>query len=357
METQKTLVCMLLVFAGIAAIMAPFLRYVSVGWRAKRNDIMDGLDADARLAYFEMFCRSGVALSAPAASAEFEVLYSRWYGRRFFVVPGLCLCLVSLLSITSVVFSAMHMLGYARNLLFDVPTIAIAAVAGAYMWVVNDFISRARRLDFAPSDVQWGVLRLIISVPMGYSCAAVAAPAVGPFIAFAVGAFPLSTLTSMLQKLANKSLGLEPTAEEASDDIIRLQGINKTIVERLSNEDITTVTQIAYCNPVRLVMRSNLNFNFVTDCMNQALAWMYLQDGLVKIRSLGLRGAIEIKNLIDGYDGAIKNEAKRAEERARAVAAFPKIAAALNQEPETLQIVFRQIAKDPYTIFLYSIWI
>ena len=356
MGTTNTLVCTLVTFAGIAAIIAPFLRYVSVGWRAKRNDIMEGLDADARVAYFEMFCRSSGTLSAPAASAKFEALYSRWYGRRFFVVPGLCLFLVSLLSITSVVYSAMHMLGYVTNPLFDVPTIAIAALAGAYMWVVNDFISRARRLDVAPSDVQWGVLRLIVAVPMGYSFAAVAAPGVGPFIAFAVGAFPLSTLTSMLQRLANKSLGLEPTTEEASDDIIKLQGINKAIVERLSNEDITTVTQIAYCNPVQLVMRSNLNFNFVTDCMNQALAWMYLRDDLDTVRALGLRGAIEIKNLIDAYDGAIKNEARREEERARAVAAFPKIAAAVKQKPETLQIVFRQIAEDPYTMFLYSIW-
>jgi hypothetical protein len=68
---------------------------------------------------------------------------------------------------------------------------------------------------------------------------------------------------------------LEPTAEETSNDIVKLQGINRWIIERLSNEDITTVTQIAYCDPIRLIMRSNLTFNFVTDCMNQALAVIY----------------------------------------------------------------------------------
>ena len=108
----------------------------------------------------------------------------------------------------------------------------------------------------------------------------------------------------MLGKLANKSLGLEATAEEASDDIIKLQGINKAIVERLSNEDITTISQIAYCDPVQLVMRSNLNFIFVTDCMNQALAWMYLEDGMNKIRQFGLRGAVEIKHWFDAYNDA-----------------------------------------------------
>src|SRR5262249_36776758 len=158
---------------------------------------------------------------------------------------------------------------------FDMEKTAIAAIAGAYMWTVNDFISRARRLDFAPADVFWGVLRLVIAVPMGYAFAVIAPP-VGPFVAFAIGAFPLAKVTTMLQQLANKNLNLAATEEEAKDDIIQLQGINKTIAERLINEDITTVTQVAYCDPVQLIMRSNLTFNFVTECMNQALAWMYL---------------------------------------------------------------------------------
>jgi hypothetical protein len=179
---------------------------------------------------------------------------------------------VTSVEVTFVVLTVLHTVGYSANPLFDIPPIAIAAIAGAYMWVVNDLTYRARRLDFSPSDVQWGILRLAIAVPIGYAFAAVAAPSAGPLVAFALGAFPLTTVTSMLGKLANKSLRLEATAEEASDDIIKLQGINKAIVERLSNEDITTISQIAYCDPVQLVMRSNLNFIFVTDCMNQALA-------------------------------------------------------------------------------------
>ena len=40
----------------------------------------------------------------------------------------------------------------------------------------------------------------------------------------------------------------------------------------------------------------------------------------------------------------------------RAQAAFPKYADALNQAPETLQVVLREIAEDPYTIFLDEVW-
>jgi hypothetical protein len=41
---------------------------------------------------------------------------------------------------------------------------------------------------------------------------------------------------------------------------------------------------------------------------------------------------------------------------ARALAAFPLMAAAISQDQATLQIVFRQIAEDPYTVFLERVW-
>jgi hypothetical protein len=349
-DLAKLIFSSLIIIAATLMLILPLLRYVIVGWQAKRNDIMEGLDADARLAYFEMFCRNCGPQDLNTVSAEFEKLYYKWYGRSFFLVPGILLFLVGLIEVTPIIFTVLRTQGYIiENPFFDVPAIGIAAIAGAYMWVVNDFISRARRLDFTPSDVLSGTLRLIIAVPMGYAFAAIASQSVGPFIAFAVGAFPLAELTSMLQRLANKTLG-QASSVEASDDIIKLQGINRAIAERLSGEDITTVTHVGYCDPVKLSMRSNLSFNFVTDCMNQALAWMYFRDDLDKIRPLGMRGATEIKHLIDAYDDNANPDHNRA------IVSFPLIAAILKQDPDTLQIVFREIAEDPFTIFLDRVW-
>jgi hypothetical protein len=356
MDAQRIAMVSVLAISGIAVVMLPFWHYFIVGWRAKRKDIMDGLNADARLVYFQMFSRSETMPSAATASVQFEKLYSRWYGRRFFITPGLLLFVVSASAATLVVLSGLERLHYLANPLVKLPDIAMAAIAGAYLWVVNDFISRARRLDFAPSDVMWGVLRLIISVPMGYAFAAIASKSVGPFVAFALGAFPLTTLNSMLQRLANKNLQLQSTDDETADDVVKLQGLNRAIVERLSNEDITSITQVAYCDPVRLIMRSNLSFNSVTDGMNQALAWMYLQDDLNTVRPLGMRGAVEIRQLISDYDGVGIAQPGGQQAHDRAVAAIPLIAAAIKQDPATLQVVFRQIADDPYTIFLEKVW-
>lgn len=356
LTAQQVSVCLLLIFCGTAVVMIPFVHYVIAGWSAKRKDIMDGFDAEARFEYFKMFCRSRPIPTLENAPAEFTKFHARWYGRRYFIMPGILLLLLSFTGVAVVTLTGLDRLQFLHNPLIKIPDTAMAAMAGAYLWVVNDLISRARRLDFSPADVMWAVLRLSIAVPMGYAFASIAADSLGPFVAFALGAFPLKALTSMLQRLANKNLGLEATPSETTDDIIKLQGINRAIVERLSDEDINTITQVAYCDPVRLIMRSNLTFNFVTDCMNQALAWLYLQSNLDSIRSLGMRGAFEISCLIDELHDANAQAAPDKTAHEQAVAGFPLIAAAIKQDPATLQLVFRQIAYDPYTIFLRRVW-
>jgi len=68
------LIAALIIFVGIATLMAPVMRYVCVGWRAKRKDIMDGLASSARVSYFQMYSRNGEKLDEPAASKAFEKL-------------------------------------------------------------------------------------------------------------------------------------------------------------------------------------------------------------------------------------------------------------------------------------------
>ena len=351
---RQWLVCHLVITASITMLIAPLFRYALLGWKAKQRDIMDGFDPRAIRAYFGMFSRGSLPPEGQEV-AEFEKMYTKWYGRRFFILPGIILFVVGYLAIAMVVYTAMDKLGYIRNPIVNLPETAVAALCGAYLWVVHDQILRSRRLDFSPSDVLWASLRIVIAVPLGYAIASILTEVVAPFIAFAMAAFPLSALLSILRRIAEKKGGLGETADEGSDDLVKLQGMNRMIVERLNNEDITTITQIAYCDPIRVVMRSNLSFNFVSDCMNQALAWMYLEDKLAALRPLGLRGAIEIRNFVEAYDDATP-QSEDMQEHECALAAFPKIAAALKQEPETVQLAFREIAGDPFTRFLSLVW-
>ncbi len=354
----------------VAMPIAALARYLGVGWFLKRSDIVDGLSATSIRMYFRMFDKpiaAGMADDDGDALRTFSRMYAQGYGRRYFIVPSFLLFMTVLLGaslVTAIVLARLRLFGFDKELAALVPAgggkgadavaVAVSGLAGAYLWVVNDFISRARRLDFAPADVHWATLRLIIAVPMAYAFTALGG--VGQFVAFALGAFPLTTLVSMMQRIASKALGQAQTPEESSDEVVKLQGINRAISERLANEDVTTIVQIAYCDPVRLAMRSNLTFNCVIDFMNQALAWLYFEDRLRGVlQPLGLRGAIEIRCLVDELDSPGETPAQQASHQ-YATGALGDVARALGQGSDTLQGVLRQIALDPFTEFIAATW-
>ncbi|MGF7131438.1 hypothetical protein P3T40_002920 [Paraburkholderia sp. EB58] len=345
-------------FTGVAIMMMGPGRYLRYGWAAKRKDILGGLDRNARNEYFKRFAYDESFAVGSDISRRFENFYEYWYGRRFFAIPLIIHLIVTLVFVFLVMLSVLDQHDGLHNPFFQLPFPAVTAAAGAYMWVTNDFISRARRLDFSPADVAWGTLRLVIAIPMGYAFASLFTDRISPFITFALGAFPLSVLLSIMQRRMEKQLNVASETPETADSVSKLEGVDRDIRERLEKEDIYTVTQIAYCDPVRLAMRSNLNFIFISDIAGQAIAWLYLREKLALIKPFGLRGACEIRWYLKHYDlqgSDLSVVQKRDHERA--VAAMPGIATALNQDPSTVLNCFKQIAYDPFTAFYVATWI
>lgn len=349
-ETAFTLlITVLLVF--------PIFTYVAIGWRANREDIDNSITNPAKRIYLDRF-RSFRAASDDEASARFTKMYYRRFGRRFFFCPTILIILITLV-LASLVAE------FAIDRSVDAGTVAkidhiwksqvqlnpgaAAAISGAYMWVVSDFISRSRRLDFSPTDIMWGALRLVIATPLGLSIGTILKDDVVPFIAFALGAFPLTTIVVMLRQLANKQLGFEVGPTE-QNPLLGIDGIDKDLVDRLANEDISSVAQLAYCDPIQLTMRTNLTFNAVVDLVSQSLAWVYVGNKISHLRPLGIRGAYDVRQLIDeraSHDDNIRRPAD---------AIVPAIADALGLGGERVWFVLRQIAYDPYTDFIYSTW-
>jgi hypothetical protein len=229
---------------------------------------------------------------------------------------------------------------------------AVAALSGAYMWVVNDFISRSRRQDFSPSDILSGALRLVIAAAIGLSFGSIVKDDLGAFVAFALGAFPLGTIQVVLRQLSYRQLGLELGPIE-TNDLLRLDGIDRPLAERLANEDITSVAQLAYCDPIHLTMSSNLTFNAVVDLVSQALAWVYIGDKLTSIRPLGFRGAYEVRTLLDCLLDEDLDDPKNKD---AAEKVLPILANTLGLTVDGAQFLLREIAFDPYTDFIYSTW-
>jgi hypothetical protein len=188
---------------------------------------------------------------------------------------------------------------------------------------------------------------------LGYSFSHILKDEIGFFVAFAMGAFPLNIIFAALRQLGNNYLKLELGPANSSSQVAKLNGIDATIGERLADEDITTISQLAYYDPIQLTMRSNLSFGFVLDIVNQALGWLYVEDKLDRIRPIGLRGAFEIRVLVDNMDNADSAEI----DKTRAQAAFQAAALACEMSEPALGYCFRQLAGDPFVDFIYVYWV
>jgi hypothetical protein len=232
----------------------------------------------------------------------------------------------------------------------EIPPVVVAAIVGAYVWVVYDLAARAHHGDLRATNLFQASYRFLFAAPLAIGLTSPLKEQAAVPVAILLGAFPTATLLTVARRLAAKHIdagsGSEPSHELAS-----LQGIRRDEAERFEEEGISTIVQLAYADPVTLTMKTSFAFSYVVDCCSQALAWLYFEGDLAKMRRLGLRGAQEISALIDEVDNA---QGGPASDRARKCLAIA--AAQLNVDPSPFECALRQVAEDPYTEFLRNIW-
>ncbi len=250
--------------------------------------------------------------------------------------------------------------------IFKVPEMGLAAIAGAYAWVGASLFDGATRYNLPPQVVLGASLRLVIAVPLGYSIQSIAAPVIAPFLAFALGAFPLAEVQILLKRIATNKLGLETSADHQKDEVSVLDGIDQPTADRLEDGDVLTVAQLAYSDPVQLSMRTNLSFNSIIDAQSQALAWIYVGDNLPQLAKIGFRGAVEIAPFYEDLSAETDTNgpANKLLQIASDRTGVPPDKCPPQTPPATrtpipadgLRHAFREITGNPYTRFLSEVW-
>ena len=80
--------CALVTLCAFLVLMQPTLRYTITGWKAKRKDILDSLNPDARRTYFLMFAGGQDPPKDPdEASTRFEEFYTGLVRPPVLLVP------------------------------------------------------------------------------------------------------------------------------------------------------------------------------------------------------------------------------------------------------------------------------
>jgi hypothetical protein len=338
-------IVLIMVIGGLCVVL-PIVVYLVSVWTSRRDSLLDNFDDAAIILYYEQFHPTR-KLARGHEQATFGKDFSSRYGRRHYVVP---LMLLTVLTATSV-FAGVRTLQWWQHVspgAFAMSPIMASAMAGGFTWVIGDVLSRLRRRDLTAADVYNLSFRILIAGPFGWTLAQLAAPAVGVPLAFLLGAFPTSVLFTIARRLAATKLGVGDDPVSGALELESLQSVTKTNAERYYDEGISTIVQLAYADPIDLTVRTNFDFNYVVDCISQALLWIYVGDHLKLMALYSLRGAQEAASLMDDVaDSATK---------AQAMLTVTKAAADLNIDPAALLTTLQGVAEDPYTKFLVTVW-
>lgn len=339
-------------------VIYPVGRYLAKPWTFRRDYLIAQLSGESMKLYYEQF-RAGALISGkpvgdptltPAAYTQaFRADFTKWYGRRYYLFPVVGLAILTAICGWWSCVNLWDWTSGARNI-ESMRGLVAAAIAGAFLWIISDEIDRLRRRDFTSFDVYYYVFRILIAVPFGWALTRLQVTLqVGIPVAFFLGAFPTSTLFTLARRLAGQQLKLGEDPASGKLELESLQSVGKDIAERFKDEGISTITQLAYADPLDLTIRSNFDFNYVVDCISQALLWIYLGDSVKDLEAYSLRGAQEVAYFYSSLTQQTPDP--------NTVVALQEIASVkLKMAKEALQCTMQQVAEDPYTVFLCKIW-
>jgi hypothetical protein len=380
-QVRDNLLIELFCALAVLLVLYPVLRFVFRQWSFRKDKLLGALAGDAIVYYYRQFRAGAPVLTkfppkagppdadnhvfkkevSEAYMASFRKDFTRWYGRVYYVGPVLML---AILTIVSGLWANEMLQTWAANGTgpgTDLRALVAASLAGAFMWVISDEIDRLRTRDFTTSDVYYYVFRILLAVPFAWALSITNAdgkiegmfkgglPIAIP-LAFFLGSFPTQTLFTIARRIGSQQLHLGDDQDTGNLELEKLQSIGKTNAERFKDEGISTITNLAYADPIDLTIRTNFDFSYVVDCVSQALTWIYFGDDSAKLFEFSLRGAQEIVCLVESADDPHDPD------QARSLQTINDAAAKLEIPPDAFRSTLDQIAEDPYTMFLVKAW-
>jgi hypothetical protein len=293
----ETWILWILLLASMAAPVLLFL-FLPSGWAARKQEVLTSLALSFSDYVYAFQPEKAAQMTGPWESRQIvEEVFLENFGKRTFIWPAVLLTLgmavsLYLISAVDIIYSAAPDDGSRAA----VSPLAMSAVLGAVTFVLFDFTAKCIRRSIAPPDLLWAGFRFLVSVPLVYSFVSVLNEDVGLAGGFAFGAFPTKTLVSTIRRIGRKQMNMEEGPAEEKSNLTTLHSLDVESSERLMDENITNVLQLANCDPIVVAIRTNIGLPTILDYVNQALLWIHVKGKLTTFQSLGIRGANEFQD-------------------------------------------------------------
>jgi hypothetical protein len=234
----------------------------------------------------------------------------------------------------------------------------VMALWGAYVWSLYEILSRARSGDLTPIELYDVASRYVVAIPVGYAFSLLVFNTVPALAAFAVSAFPLRDIRQFFRKQALQKLNEKgPTADNlASKGYLgdSLVGVGSENIARLQELDIETFLDLAYADPVKLMIKTGAPIEVVLSWIDQALVPVYALPHRAALALYGMPCALDLCEFYARHCYDVDQK------QAKAWATDPAVTEVATKLaiPATFVVdqILRSVYEDPHTQFLIRVW-
>ena len=187
------------------------------------------------------------------------------------------------------------------------------ALTGSYLWNCYDLIHEVATFNLRPDVLTKMWLKFWVAAAVAAVLSGGATAGLQSTMGFAVGLVSIPALFGAISDKASKILSIKTTEGDTTTQIKVLQGASSAVIDTLADIDIQNTVELAYCDPMHVLMSTNMALAVILDLIDQALLFNYMGMDVTKIRGGGYRGSIEVATVGQNLRG--KGDARKAAEQ------------------------------------------
>lgn len=351
---------------------APLMRFIHGGWYTRLEEFRNRLSSTSLRNYLVQYWEKMaverkvikrdadnkvVTFDEVAANKLFDEIYNQHYGKASFHIPTILLVSIVFVEAVLIMLAQAKIVTLYDN--FPLNTF-IAAVAGAYMFVVSDAVWQVRTRSLNVTDVYWYALRMLLAEPIAMTINGVSTTnqASTPTfaVAFAICFLPVDVLVKYIRRIATQAQGDKLTEKEVEDTLLNLSGVSVYVSSMLHAEGVNSIDQLIGMDPVLLSIRTGLPFKFVLNLISQAVVRRHMGNSVTRLTALDLTTCEQITAFVNAQIGNAQpgtSAANYTEILKQAVENINKGSADGQQvNEESLKLTFLNIRNDSFSRFL-----
>lgn len=168
------------------------------------------------------------------------------------------------------------------------------AIGGALLYISPLYISRYASLALTPHELMGLLVRMWIALILGVLVASLFPAELEPATAFFGGLLPVAAYEWLKDKIFPKKQETEEI--ERMKKLLRVLHLDEDLLQQMQNIGVRSVLELAYENPLRLFVETDLNLVVCIDLVDQANLWLYVPDEQVRtdLNRYGIRTAIDL---------------------------------------------------------------